>query len=106
MAFPYPLPELNCLPGGITLKEFVRAERLESFEVLYYRDEAKGQADEGTSFSRCTPSEADIASVNGLSDTFEHYPIHDVELTEAGALEIAAITAALFILINENRVLS
>ncbi|RWR30444.1 hypothetical protein D2T29_12285 [Sinirhodobacter populi] len=102
MTFPLPLPALNCLSQGMTIDRLVKAERIETFEVAYCRNESE-RGDE-TYIQTCLPSQAEFATIYGRADTGEAIAIHDAELSPEGAAELAAITAALFVAINENRV--
>ncbi|MBW7860851.1 MAG: hypothetical protein H3C33_16630 [Rhodocyclaceae bacterium] len=92
----------NCLPEGETLAELVAREGIESIDILLCRNEAPEGAAE-TRFEVCAPHLAEIACIYAVTATGEATPVHDVDLTSAGADQLAATVRALFVAILDAR---
>lgn len=84
---------LNCLPEGAVLTDLVRQERIISIDIRFCRND--GWPGE-TSIIPCDPSEAEFATIYGMTERGEAVAIHDVDFTRAGPGEIAAACRALF----------
>ena len=93
---------LNCLPEGETLDDVVRRNCAIGFDLRFCRSVAVSQDDRDT--ITCDPPEAEFATLYALTDLGEAIAIHDVELSSAGADEVAAVARALFVaMINARR---
>jgi hypothetical protein len=93
---------LNCLPEGETLDDVVRRNCAIGFDLRFCRSVAVSQDDRDT--ITCDPTEAECATLFALTDLGEAISIHDVELSSAGADEVAAVARALFVaMINARR---
>jgi hypothetical protein len=93
---------LNCLPEGETLDDVVRRNCAIGFDLRFCRSVAVSQDDRET--ITCDPPEAEFATLYALTDLGEAIAIHDVELSSAGADEVAAVARALFVaMINARR---
>ncbi len=95
-----PVP-CNCLPEGETLDDLVRRNCAIGVDLRFCRNEAV-TLDE-TSIMTCDPGEAEFATLYALTDLGEAIAIHDVDLTSAGADEVAAVARALFVAIVNAR---
>ncbi len=92
----------NCLPEGETLADIARRECAIGFDLRFCRSVAISADDCVT--ESCDPPEAEFASLYALTDLGEAIAIHDVQLTSAGADEVAAVARALFVaMINARR---
>ena len=95
-------PSLNCLSEGETLDDLARRECAIGFDLRFCRSVAVSFDDRET--ITCDPTEAEFATVYALTDLGEAIAIHDVNLTSAGADEVAAVARALFVaIINARR---
>jgi len=93
---------LNCLPEGETLDDVVRRNCAIGFDLRFCRSFAVFQDDRDT--ITCDPPEAEFATLYALTDLGEAIAIHDVDLSSAGADEVAAVARALFVaMINARR---
>jgi hypothetical protein len=92
---------LNCLPEGETLADIARRECAIGFDLRFCRSVAVSEHDRVT--ETCDPPEAEFASLYALTDLGEAIAIHDVQLTSAGADEVAAVARALFVAIVNAR---
>ena len=93
---------LNCLPEGETLDDVVRRNCAIGFDLCFCRSVAVSQDDRET--ITCDPPEAEFATLYALTDLGEAIAIHDVDLSSAGADEVAAVARALFVaMINARR---
>jgi hypothetical protein len=93
---------LNCLPEGETLDDVVRRNCAIGFDLRFCRSVAVSQDDRDT--ITCDPPEAEFATLYALTDLGEAIAIHDVELSNAGVDEVAAVARALFVaMINARR---
>ncbi|SIR08943.1 hypothetical protein SAMN05421641_12429 [Paracoccus thiocyanatus] len=92
----------NCLPEQEVLADFVRRECIERIDIRFCRDDAAEGASE-TSIITCAPAEAEFATIYGITDLGEARAIHDVDLSAAGADELAAACRALFVAILDAR---
>jgi len=91
----------NCLPEGETLADIARRECAIGFDLRFCRSVAISPDDCVT--ETCDPPEAEFATLYALTDLGEAIPIHDVQLTSAGADEVASIARALFVAIVNAR---
>ncbi|MCC5988758.1 MAG: hypothetical protein JJT95_13845 [Pararhodobacter sp.] len=92
----------NCLPAGETLDDLIRRECAIGFDLRFCRSVAVSEHDRDT--ITCDPPEAEFATLYALNDLGEAISIHDVDLTSAGADEVAAVARALFVaLVNARR---
>ena len=92
---------LNCLPEGKTLDDVVRRNCAIGFDLRFCRSVAVSQDDRDT--ITCDPPEAEFATLLALTDLGEATSIHDVELSSAGADEVATVSRALFVAIVNAR---
>ena len=92
---------LNCLSEGETLDDLARRECAIGFHLRFCRSEAVSPDDRET--ITCDPTEAEFATIYALTDLGEAIAIHDVDLSSAGADEVAAIARALFVAIVNAR---
>lgn len=92
----------NCLSEGETLYGIVRSNCAIGFDLRFCRSVAISPDDRDT--ETCDPSEAEFATLYALTDLGEAIAIHDVQLSSAGADEVAAVARALFVaIINARR---
>ncbi|MET4102753.1 hypothetical protein ABIE58_002189 [Roseovarius sp. MBR-78] len=92
----------NCLPEGETLDDIVRRNCAIGFDLRFCRSVAVSEHDRDT--ITCDPPEAEFATLFALTDLGEAIAIHDVQLTSAGAGEVAAVSRALFMaMVNAHR---
>jgi len=91
----------NCLLEGETLAELVRRNCAIGFDLRFCRSVAHTPEDGET--IPCDPIDAEFATLYALTDLGEAIAIHDVDLTSAGADEVAAISRALFVAIVNAR---
>jgi hypothetical protein len=91
----------NCLPEGEILADLARRECAIGFDLRFCRSVAVGPDDCVT--ETCDPPEAEFATLYALTDLGEAIAIHDVQLTSAGADEVAAVARALFVAIVNAR---
>lgn len=97
-----PMPiRYNCLPAGETLDDLVRRNCAIGFDLRFCRSEAV--TPEETSIITCDPGEGEFATLYALTDLGEAIAIHDVDLTSAGADEVASVARALFVAIVNAR---
>jgi hypothetical protein len=95
-------PAFNCLPEGESLVDLARRECAIGFELRFCRSVAVSEHDRDT--VTCDPTEAEFATLYALTDLGEAIAIHDVDLSSAGADEVAAVARALFVaMINARR---
>ena len=94
-------PSFNCLPEGETLADLIRRECAIGFDLRFCRSVATSEHDRDT--ETCDPTEAEFASVYAITDLGEAIAIHDANLTNAGADEVATIARALFVAIVNAR---
>ena len=93
---------LNCLSEGETLADLARRECAIGFELRFCRSVAVSPDDRDT--ITCDPPEAEFATLHALTDLGEAIAIHDVDLSSAGADEVAAVARALFVaMVNARR---
>jgi hypothetical protein len=93
---------LNCLPEGETLDDVVRRNCAIGFDLRFCRSVAVSQDDRET--ITCDPPEAEFATLYALTDLGEAIAVHDVDLSSAGADEVAAVARVLFVaMINARR---
>ncbi|NCU21828.1 hypothetical protein EOM89_14255 [Candidatus Falkowbacteria bacterium] len=92
---------LNCLSEGETLDDLARRECAIGFDLRFCRSEAVSPDDRET--ITCDPTEAEFATIYALTDLGEAIAIHDVDLSRAGADEVAAVARALFVAIVNAR---
>lgn len=95
------LPSLNCLSDSETLTEVIRRECAIGFDLRFCRSEAVSPDDRET--ITCDPTDAEFATLYALTDLGEAIAVHDVDLTSAGADEVAAVARALFVAIVNTR---
>ena len=96
------MPSLNCLSEGETLDEVIRRDCAIGFDLRFCRSVAVSEHDRDT--ETCDPTEAEFATLYTLTDLGEAIAIHDVDLTSAGADEVAAVARALFVaIVNAHR---
>jgi hypothetical protein len=95
------LPSLNCLSEGETLDQVIRRECAIGFDLRFCRSVAISSDDRAT--ETCDPNEAEFATLYALTDLGEAIAIHDVDLTSAGADEVAVVARALFVAIVNAR---
>ncbi|MFN4159471.1 MAG: hypothetical protein ACK4GO_13845 [Gemmobacter sp.] len=92
----------NCLSEGETLTEVIRRECAIGFDLRFCRSVAVSEHDRDT--ETCDPTEAEFATIYALTDLGEAIAIHDVDLSSAGADEVATIARALFVaMVNARR---
>ena len=91
----------NCLLEGETLAELVRRNCAIGFDLRFCRTVAH-TADDGET-TPCDPTDAEFATLYARTDLGEAIAIHDVDLSSAGADEVAAISRALFVAIVNAR---
>ncbi|MDP2737357.1 MAG: hypothetical protein Q8O82_01250 [Pseudorhodobacter sp.] len=91
----------NCLLAGETLAELVRRNCAIGFDLRFCRTVAH-TAEDGETIT-CDPNEAEFATLYALTDLGEAIAIHDVELSSAGADEVAAVSRVLFVAIVNAR---
>ena len=92
----------NCLPEGETLADLARRECAIGFDLRFCRSVAISEHDRDT--VTCDPTEAEFATLYALTDLGEAIAIHDVDLSSAGADEVAVVARALFVaMINARR---
>jgi len=96
-----PEPSPNCLLEGETLAELVRRNCAFGFDLRFCRTVAHTPDDGET--TPCDPIDAEFATLYARTDLGEAIAIHDVELSSAGADEVAAISRALFVAIVNAR---
>jgi len=94
-------PSLNCLPEGETLADLARRECAIGFDLRFCRSVPVSGDDRNT--ETCDPTEAEFATLYALTDLGEAIAIHDVDLSSAGADEVATIARALFVAITNAR---
>jgi hypothetical protein len=95
-------PSLNCLSEGETLDDLIRRECAIGFDLRFCRSVAVSPDDRETVI--CDLTEAEFATLYALTDLGEAIAIHDADLTNAGADEVAAVARALFVaLVNARR---
>ena len=93
---------VNCLPEGETLADLARRECAIGFDLRFCRNVAGSPDDRDTII--CNPTEAEFATIYALTDLGEAIAIHDVNLSSAGADEVATIARALFVaMVNARR---
>ena len=93
---------LNCLSEGETLDDAIRRNCAIGFDLCFCRSVAISPDDRDT--KPCDPFEAEFATLYALTDLGEAIAIHDVQLSSAGADEVAAVARALFVaLVNARR---
>ena len=93
---------LNCLPEGETLADLARRECAIGFDLRFCSSVAVSEHDRDT--VTCDPAEAEFATLYALTDLGEAIAIHDVDLSSAGADEVAVVARALFVaMINARR---
>lgn len=96
------MPALNCLSEGETLDGIVRRNCAIGFDLRFCRSVAVSEHDRDT--ETCDPPKAEFATLYALTDLGEAIAIHDVDLTSAGADEVAAVARALFVaMVNARR---
>ena len=95
------IPSLNCLSEGETLADVIHRECAIGFDLRFCRSVAVSPDDRDT--ETCDPTEAAFATLYALTDLGEAIAIHDVDLTSAGADEVAAVARALFVAIVNAR---
>jgi hypothetical protein len=100
MGAPVPIP-CSCLPEGETLDDLVRRNCAIGVDLHFCRKDAV--TPEETIIITCDPGEAEFATLYALTDLGEAIAIHDVDLTSAGADEVAAVARALFVAIVNAR---
>jgi hypothetical protein len=92
----------NCLPEGETLADLARRECAIGFDLRFCSSVAVTEHDRDT--VTCDQTEAEFATLYALTDLGEVIAIHDVDLSSAGADEVAAVARALFVaMINARR---
>ena len=92
----------NCLPEGENLDDLVRRNCAIGFDLRFCRSVAVTPEDQDT--VTCDPGEAEFATLYALTDLGEALAIHDVDLSSAGADDVAAVARALFVaLVNARR---
>ena len=94
-------PSMNCLSEGETIDDLARRECAIGFDLRFCRIVAISPDDRET--ITCDPTEAEFATLYALTDLGEAIAIHDVNLTSAGADEVAAVARALFVAIVNAR---
>jgi hypothetical protein len=94
-------PSLNCLSEGETLADIARRECAIGFDLRFCCSVAVSEQDRDT--ITCDPTEAEFATLYALTDLGEAIAIHDVELSSAGADEVATVARALFVAIVNAR---
>lgn len=94
-------PSLNCLSDGETLDELACRECAIGFDLRFCRSVAVSPDDRDT--ETCDPTEAEFATLYALTDLGEAIAVHDVDLSSAGADEVAAVARALFVAIVNAR---
>ena len=92
---------LNCLAEGESLSEVIRRECAIGFDLRFCRSVAISPDDRDT--ETCDPTEAEFATLYALTDLGEAIAIHDVDLSSAGADEVATVARALFVAIVNAR---
>jgi len=92
---------LNCLPEGETLDDVVRRNCAIGFDLRFCRSVAVSQDDRDT--ITCDPPEAEFAMLFALTDLGEAIALHDVDLSSAGADEVATVARAIFVAIVNAR---
>jgi hypothetical protein len=92
---------LNCLPEGESLGDLVRRNCAIGFDLRFCRSVAVTPEDRDT--ITCDPPEAEFATLYALTDLGEAIAIHDVDLSSAGADEVAAVARAIFVAIVNAR---
>lgn len=95
---PLPAPAFNCLPAGETLEDLCRRDHICGFDLRFTKSmlDFRNYDQFGSDMQECNPSEATHATIYAMNDLGEAIAIHDAELTEAGADEVAATCRALF----------
>lgn len=92
----------NCRTEGETLDDLIRRECAIGFDLRFCRSVAMSEHDRDT--ITCDPPEAEFATLYALTDLGEAIAIHDVDLTSAGADEVAAVARALYVaMVNARR---
>jgi len=94
-------PSLNCLSEGETLDDLASRECAIGFDLRFCRSVAVSEHDRET--ITCDPTEAEFATLYALTDLGEAIAVHDVQLSSAGADEVAAVARALFVAIVNAR---
>ena len=94
-------PSLNCLSEGQTLDDVAHRNYAIGFDLRFCRNVAVSPDDRDT--ETCDPTEAEFATLYALTDLGEAIAIHDVDLTSAGADEVATVARALFVAIVNAR---
>jgi hypothetical protein len=94
-------PSMNCLSEGETLDGLARRECAIGFDLRFCRSDAVSPDDRET--ITCDPTEAEFATLYALTDLGEAIAVHDVDLSSAGADEVAAVARALFVAIVNAR---
>ena len=92
---------LNCLAEGETLADLARRECAIGFDLRFCRSVAASEHDRD--IETCDPTDAEFATLYALTDLGEAIAIHDVQLSSAGADEVAAVARALFVAIVNAR---
>ena len=91
----------KCLPEGETLDDLVRRNCAIGFDLRFRRSVAVSPDDRDT--ITCDPPEAELATLHAVTDLGEALAVHDVDLTSAGADEVAAVARALFVAMLDAR---
>jgi hypothetical protein len=91
---------LNCLPEGETLKDFIRTVSAIGFELRFCRSVESSY--HGSVIETCDPTEAEFATLYVRTSYGEALAIHDVDLSRAGADEVAAVAKEIFMVILNN----
>ena len=96
------MSSLNCLSEGETLAAIARRECAIGFDLRFCRSVAISPDDRAT--ETCDPTDAEFATLYALTDLGEAIAIHDVDLTSAGADEVATVARAIFVsIVNARR---
>ena len=91
----------NCLLEGETLAELVRRNCATGFDLRFCRTVAHTPEDGET--TPCDPTDAEFGTLYARTDLGEAIAIHDVELSSAGADDVAATSRTLFVAIVNAR---
>ena len=94
-------PSLNCLSAGESLPDLVRRNCAMGFDLRFCRS-LTASPDESETIT-CAPDEAEFATLYAISDLGEAIAVHDVDLSSAGADQVAAVARALFVAIVNAR---
>ena len=93
---------LNCLSERESLADLIRRECAIGFDLRFCCSVAVSPDDRDK--MTCDPTEAELATLYALTDLGEAIAIHDVDLSSAGADEVAAVARALFVaMVNARR---